>query len=871
MPALPTGTVTFLFTDIEGSTRMLQALGDGWHPVLEDHNRILRDAIREAGGVDLRTEGDAFFAVFETAPGAVAAAASAQRGLAAHPWPDEGTVRVRMGMHTGEGALGGDDYIGLDVHRAARIASAAHGGQVLLSDATRAMAENDLPPGVGLLDSGPHRLKDLARPERLYQLVIDGLPAEFPPLRTLGTPTNLPVQRTSFVGREAEVGRVKELLRGPGLLTLTGAGGSGKTRLALQAARALLDDYPDGVFFVELEAITDPFLVPSAIAGAVGARAEGPRPILDILRDHLRDREMLLVLDNFEQVLEAAPAVGAVLDAAPRMRILATSREPLHVSGEQELPVPPLRLPDPDDPPDRVTDAESVGLFVQRASSVDPTFAVTDANAAAVAEICRRLDGLPLAIELAASRIKLLSPEAMLERLERRLELLAGGPVDLPVRQRTLRGAIGWSFDLLDETERTLFRRLSAFSGGWTLEAAEAVANPGGELGPDVLETLGSLVDKSLVTRQSGARTVRFGMLVTIREFAAEQLDAAGEADGARDRHLAHFLDLAERAKPELRGLDQKRWLDELELEHDNLRAALRHAIDTGDHRSGARLVNALWRFWHLHAHLGEGRRWSEEVLALPGLAERSPERIAALTALGGTSYWQADVPAYAAAYEEALAIAREFGDRREEAEQIYNLSFAHASQGDVQGAVELLEQAKAMFEELGVVRGVADVQWILGIVARMQGDLDRSRALAEEALRMHREGGDRFGATVCLYALGRTAFAQGDTATARASLMEALDNDELVQSRTGMAVILDNLAAHASQAGDHLRALRLAGASQALKDAAGGQAPPPLIDIPDLREAARESLGDAGVDAAWDEGLAMPLDRALALAREVG
>ena len=872
MAAPPTGTVTFLFTDIEGSTRLVQTLGDDWPGVLEEHHGILRSAIREAGGFDRGTEGDSFFAVFAEAAAAVGAAVTAQRALAEHSWPAEGAIRVRMGMHTGNGALGGDDYVGLDVHRAARVAAAGHGGQVLLSDATRVLIDQDLPDGVELRDLGPHRLKDLARPERLYQLAIGGLPGEFPPLRTLGTPTNLPVQRTSFVGREAEVARVKELLRGPGLLTLTGPGGSGKTRLALQAARELLDDYPDGVFFVELEAITDPLLVPSAIAGTIGARAEGARPILDILRDHVRDREMLLVLDNFEQVLGAATTVDAVLDAAPRMRILATSREPLHVTGEQELPVPPLGLPDPGDPAERITQAESVGLFLQRATAVDPGFGVTETNAPVVAEICRRLDGLPLAIELAASRIKLLSPEAMLERLEHRLELLAGGPVDLPARQRTLRGAIAWSHDLLDDVERTMFRRLSAFAGGWTLEAAEAVANPGAELGRDVLEVLGSLVDKSLVTRLSAEHGgVRFGMLVTIREFGAEQLQAEAEGDAIRDRHLAYFLEAAKRAEPNLRGVDQKRWLDELELEHDNLRAALRHAIDTGDHRTGAQLVKALWRFWHLHAHLGEGRRWAEEVLALPGLAERTADRVAALTALGGMAYWKEDVPAYRAAYEEALEIVRELGDRREEGEQLYNLSFAHASQGDMPAALGLLEQAKALFQEFGVTRGVADVQWILGIVARMQGDLDRSRALAEEALGMHREGGDRFGTTVCLYALGRTAFAQGDMVTARASLMEALDNDEQVGSRTGMAVILDNLAAHASQQGDQLRALRLAGASQALKESAGGQAPPPLIDIPDLREAARGSLSEAAVDAAWEEGRAMAIEQAVAYAREGG
>src|SRR5919106_712149 len=387
MGELPTGTVTFLFTDIEGSTRILQNLADRWQAILEDHNRLVREAIRDAGGIDLRTEGDAFFAVFRTASAAVAASAAAQRALAAHPWPREAPIRVRMGMHTGEGAVGGDDYVGLDVHRAARIAATGHGGQMLASSTTVGLLRDDLPHGVAIRDLGPHRLKDLARPERIYQLTVEGLPDEFPPIRSLETPTNLPAERTSFVGRQREVARVKDLLRGAGLLTLTGAGGSGKTRLALQAARALLDDYRDGVFLAELAPITDPRLVVSAIADAVGARAEGQRTLLDTLRDHVRDRELLLVVDNFEQVLEAAPALGELLDAAPRLRLLATSRERLH----------------------------------------------------------------------------------------RRLELLPGGPVDLPARQRTLREAIAWSHELLDDVERTLFRRLSVFAGGWTLDAAGAV------------------------------------------------------------------------------------------------------------------------------------------------------------------------------------------------------------------------------------------------------------------------------------------------------------------------------------------------------------------------------------------------------------
>jgi predicted ATPase/class 3 adenylate cyclase len=872
MSELPTGTVTFLFTDIEGSTRILQAFRERWRAILEDHNRLLRGAIREAGGKDLRTEGDSFFAVFRSASAAVVAAASAQRALAAHSWPPEVTIRVRMGMHTGEGTVGGDDYVGLDVHRAARIAAAGHGGQVLLSSATSELVRPSLPDGMGLRDLGRHRLKDLARPERIVQLTIAGLPAEFPPIRSLETPTNLPMQRTSFVGRKREVARVRNHLRGPGLLTLTGPGGSGKTRLALQTAGELMEDYRDGVFLVELAAINDPRLVPSTIADAVGARAEGVRPVLDTLKDHVRDREMLLILDNFEQVLAAASVVSDLFTAAPGLRVLATSREPLHVSGENEFAVPPLKLPDVRETPTlkRLMRNESVALFVNRATAIDSGFRVTEANAQSVAELCRRLEGLPLAIELAASRVKVLSPEAILERLENRLELLTGGPVDLPARQRTLREAIGWSYDLLDEPERAVFRRLSVFAGGWTLEAAEAVTKHGAEVGGNLLGILGSLIDKSLVERaQASSEALRFGMLETIREYAAERLDAAGEAHATRDRHASRFLDLAEAAEPHLRGVDQKRWLDHLEVEHDNVRAALRRAIDAGHHEAALRLVGALWRFWQLHGHLDEGRRWTEEVLTLPGSAGRTAHRARALTALGGVAYWQEDLSTTEAAYEEALAIAQDLGDRLARAEGLYNLSFIPAYQGDFKRAVAIVRESQTMFEELGVPRGVADTVWLLAIVARLEGDNSTARARAEESLAMHRQIGDRFGTTDALHVLGRIALADGDLDTAGKSFLEALAYDEEVGNRTGMGIVLDNMAALASAEGQHLRAVRLGGASEAIKEAAGGHAPPPFIDLPDPREAARVVLGDAAIAAAWEEGGGMTLDQALAHARQ--
>ncbi|HEX9235047.1 MAG TPA: adenylate/guanylate cyclase domain-containing protein, partial [Actinomycetota bacterium] len=551
MRDLPVGTVTFLFTDIEGSTNLARTLGDRWAGVLEDHHAILRRAVRGRGGIDIRTEGDALFAVFTSAVDAVAACAEAQRDLAGHHWPEDGPVRVRMGLHAGEGRRGGDEYVGLDVHRAARISAAGHGGQVLISEATRALVADKLPDGVTLRDLGKHRLKDFEEPQRIYQLAVEGLPSEFPPVRTLEVPTTLPPQRTSFLGREREVEEISALLAETRLLTLTGPGGTGKTRLAMKVASDHVDRFSDGVFFADLSPIVDPALVPSVISQALVVRDEPGRDLLDTLADYLRDRHVLLVLDNVEQVIECALAVARLLDSAPRLTVLATSRVPFHVSGEREYQVPPLSVPDPRQASDLelITRSESVALFAERAAAVRSGFRVTTENAAAVAEIVARLDGLPLAIELAASRLNLLTPQALLARLTERLPLLTGGARDLPERQRTLRGTIEWSHELLQPELRRLFARLSVFSGGWTLESAEAVCGPGLEL--DVLEGSSTLVDASLVHRLELADgEPRFTMLETIREYAANQLSQSGEEPELRRRHAEHFRDLAERYDP---------------------------------------------------------------------------------------------------------------------------------------------------------------------------------------------------------------------------------------------------------------------------------------------------------------------------------
>jgi predicted ATPase/class 3 adenylate cyclase len=864
---LPTGTVTFLFTDIEGSTRLVRKLGADWHEVLEEHNRVMRKAIRGAGGVDLRTEGDAVFAVFQSSPAAVSAAVVAQRAVASGSWPEP--VRVRMGLHTGEGVPGGDDYVGLDVHRAARIAAAGHGGQVLLSGAARALVEQELPAGVTLRTLGRHRLKDLPHPEELHQLVIDGLPSEFPPPRSLEASTNLPAPLTSFVGRLRELTRVKELLEQTRLLTLTGAGGCGKTRLAVEAAGGLLASYPDGVFFVELAPITDPALVPSAISGSLGVREEATRPMQESLKDALRDREMLLVLDNFEQVVRAAPLIPELLSVSPRLRVLVTSRAALHLSGEQELPVPPLGTPDPRDLPasERLSEYEAVALFAQRAAGVDPDFAITDENAPAVAEICARLDGLPLAIELAASRIKLLSPSAMLDRLQHRLAFLTGGAQDLPARQRTLRETIGWSYDLLERDEQILFSRLATFVGGWTMEAAEAVANPDGELGVDSLDALGSLVDESLVRKGTDAGDLRFGMLETIREFGMDVLEEAGEADHARGRHASYFLAMAEAAEPELTGRDQG-WLDRLEREHDNLRAALRWSIDTGEADTGLRMAGALWRFWQVRGHLAEGRQWTDELLALPGAAARTAARAKGLLAAGSLAYWLRDTESVRGRYEESLAIYRQLGDRRGEAEAAYNLGFGYLLAGDLRAAKELYQRAEGMYRGLDDPVRLAHAITARSIVAYQEGDLETSDALIEEARVTFVSVGDLWGISLTSGMVGAVALRRGDYERVRPAAIEALDANEKLGSILGTGVSIQALAVLAVRLGRPEVGVRLAGAVDRLKEVAGGEAPPAVVGLEDPREIAKDSLTDDRITALWEEGRAMSVEEAIAYAR---
>jgi predicted ATPase/class 3 adenylate cyclase len=866
--SLPTGTLTFLFTDIEGSTRLMQELGDKYVQVQVDHHAILRAAFRSKAGRELRTEGDSFFCVFESALDACGAAAQAQKDFATHSWPGNRPLRVRIGLHTGEAPLVGEEYIGLDVHHAARVASAAHGGQVLVSETTQALVEPKLPAEMRLRDLGVHRLKDLARPERLYQLVVDGVPDVFPALRTLdAVPNNLPTQLTSFVGREADVEEAKRILGGSRLLTLTGPGGIGKTRLSLQLAAEVSSSFPDGTYFVALSAVTDPDLIPSAIAQSIGLPVSGNRSPLDAVQDHLRDRRVLLVLDNLEQLVPAATSlVSDLLHEAPGLKLVTTTRATLHVYGEQELAVQPLRLPDLRAAASAATlsQYEAVRLFIERAVAAKHDFRVTNENAPAIAGICEHVDGLPLAIELAAARVKLFSPQALLTRLQSSTSVLAGGARDLPARQQTLRGAIAWSYDLLDEPHRRLFARFSVFARGANLEQADAVCGPESELGVDVLTGLDELADQSLLRRLPDFEEPRLLMLHVIREYAMERLQERGEANTIRDRHAAAYQALAEAAAPHLFDEGQKAWLDRLETDHDNFRAAFDWARSSGDARRALALGAVFWRFWQMRGHLREGRARLDEILALPGVDAFPVERARALEAAGGIAHWQGDVPASRQFYDECLALARAGGDKKEIANALYNASFPRfIDRRDLPEGLELAGQALAAYRELGDESGVARSLWGIGNVQHQAGNLDAANTALDEAITLFRRQGDRFGLGWALHTRATIAVAQRDPDLAWNLTHEALEIFSSGHDLSGIVLLLDDAASVAKLRGDTLRAIRIAGAAAAQQEASGAT----LASIVNVNEgrAWEETITGREEEVAWAEGQAMSAERAVA------
>ena len=869
--ALPTGpSVTFLFTDIEGSTRLERAVGSArWAGMVARHDELVRAAIEAAGGVVVKTEGDAFFAAFDRPRAAAEAVVAAQRGIEAEPWPADAPIHVRMGLHTGEGRLRdgrapGDpeDYVGIDVNYAARIAAAGNGRQIVASDAfvsSLGPEVESIADGVALTDEGLRAVKDFEDPARLHRLVVAGTADDARPLRTLDAPTNLPGELTSLVGRDAEIAAVGELLRNDRIVTLSGPGGSGKTRLALAVARSVRSRFPHGTWFVDLAAVRDPALLDVTIATAIGLHESNKAAIGPVLRAHLRDRTVLLVIDNLEQLLPAAAdEVSDLLRSAPDVRVIVTSREVLRIAGERNYPVPPLDL-----------DA-GVVLFAERARAQRPDLAMTDVALVAIRQICERLGGLPLAIELAAARTRTMGPAQILERLGRSLDL-TGRDRDLPERQRTLRGAITWSHDLLPDPERRLFRRLAVFAGGWTLAEAEAVVDVDGDLGLDVLGGLESLADKSLVRIEPtdpdappADQEARFGLHPLLREYAWERLDDSGELAALEARHAAVMTALAERLGADLLAAAAEASMRHLDHEAYNLRAAIDWSLAVDEPDLGLRIMGSTWRWYQQRGRLREGRWLLGELLSRP--AGDVTIRLQALSADGGLAYWMDDVPAARQVYEERLALAETTGDPGLIADGHYDLGFVFMVAKD--GPNLRLHEQLALDGYLAAGREVEASRARQAIVLSLflAGDYAAARRHQEAALESYRLRNSPAEVADSQTLLSAILFRLDEPVLSWRTMTEALrffDAGSLA-SGTARAMVLAAILQIAH--GDAELGTRLAGATYELaRDQGVMLAPITVLHLPDPKDLADERLGAERTAELLSTGAATPLAEVVA------
>jgi predicted ATPase/class 3 adenylate cyclase len=851
---LPTGTVTMLFTDMEGSTRLLARLGDRYGEVLSAQRAVQRAAYRRHLGTELGTEGDSFFVVFGSAADAVAACADAQRGLAAYPWPPQAAPRIRMGLHTGEPTRHEDGYIGMDVHRAARIAATAHGGQVVLSGPVRQLAGTQITPA-GLADLGWHRLKDITEPEHLYQLLIAGLPAEFPPLKSLGNRGSLPEPPTPLLAREAELEQLGELICGPGasrVVTLTGPGGVGKSRLALAAARAASHQFPDGVYFVRLAAVHETSVMWTSIAEALGVTGDGRSP--PTFFEHIAGTRALLVLDNTEQLPGAGQVVAELLSAAPGVTVLATSRRPLRLPGEQEYPVLPLPVQPAAGPGGSWGGA--VELFVRHARMVRPSFTLTAANTADVVAICGALDGLPLALELAAARIRVLSPAALLARLGGSLEFEAGS-AGRPGRQRTLRDTIGWSYDLLSPGQQAFFRRMGTFSGGADLAAIAAVSP-----GPDPLDGVAGLAEASLAFVRDGPDgEPRLGLLQTIAAFARERLAGAGELAEARSAHASFYADFAAALVPDLQGPRPLAARDRIEAELGNIRAALAWCLDPGTDPApgpldperaalGLRICQQMGWFWYAFGYTAEGRGWQRKAVAAAS-AGGGPELALALHGLAVLLLQQGETAEARDALQTCLGIWRQAGDRSKIAAELGSLGVAHWTLGDTARGRAMLAESAAIASEIGDEARQSTALTNLGVLEVNAGRPQLAIDYLERALAIDQKLGSTWGAAVTQANLAGAMLRAGrpqdayDFLRAGAAGMAGLGDVELTIG------VIELFACALAGLGHALRAARLLGTAEALREQAGMPMNDPDTELlAELTGAAQASVSAQ----AWDE-----------------
>ena len=896
----PTGTVTFLFTDIEGSTKLAQQYPGAMPDLLARHHEILRQSIHTHNGFVFQIIGDAFCGAFYTVRDGLNAAVDAQRRLQSENWGDT-LIRVRMGLHTGSAEWDGDAYHGyLTLAKVQRVMSAAWGGQVLLSNSSAELLQDEIPKGIALRELKEHRLKGLPALEHLWQVVSPELQQDFPPLQTLREiPNNLPVQLTRFIGREQEVEEIKQRLEKNRLVTLTGSGGVGKTRLSIQAASILLEEYPHGVWLVELAPLTDPEGVTAAICAALDITLQGPTPPINVLIEYLHSKKLLLVVDNCEHLIDTcAQLCESLLHACPDLRILASSREALGIDGENTYRVPSLSLPDPKTGWDAIGRSEAVRLFVERASAALPEFELTESNAHSIAQVCKRLDGIALAIELAASRVKMLKVEQIASRLDDAFRLLTGGSRTALPRQQTLRALIDWSYNLLSEKGRTLLRRLSIFMGGWTLEAAEFVGDDA-----DMLDLLSHLVDKSLVAVDlEPGDEPRYYLLETIRQYGREKLSESGEADSIRDRHLAYYLAFAARAEPEVQGAEQRLWFDRLDADIDNFRAALEWSLngDTERAETGLQLASSLWWFWYQRSNREEGQwlektlgasqsstdrvrranalvrlawvRFFDEMSANEGLAlgqtlgPEGRESVAlALLGKGAWAMYQADYGQAISLAERGLQLFREIENRWGICEALTWIGLSLIFQGDPQKAIGPLQESLALAQKARDGNEIGFALWQLGKAAMARGDYSQATTAMKESLALYRELKLSGGVAFLLGDLGKASLGQGNYQQAASYYREALTIYWDWGNKRYIAQGLEPLADVAMVCQQYKHAARLLGAAEAIRQSSGADLFPfQTEDYKRSLDFLRSKLDESTLSTRWAEGQIMNVKQAV-------